>query len=35
MTAAIKNLQAAGLQVFGGYIVGFDYDDESIFERQI
>jgi radical SAM superfamily enzyme YgiQ (UPF0313 family) len=35
MTAAIKNLQAAGLQVFGGYIVGFDHDDESIFARQI
>lgn len=35
MTAAIKKLQAAGLQVFGGYIVGFDHDDESIFERQI
>jgi radical SAM superfamily enzyme YgiQ (UPF0313 family) len=35
MTAAIKKLQAAGLQVFGGYIVGFDNDDESIFARQI
>jgi radical SAM superfamily enzyme YgiQ (UPF0313 family) len=35
MTTAIKKLQAAGLQVFGGYIVGFDHDDESIFARQI
>ncbi|MEN6624219.1 MAG: radical SAM protein, partial [Smithella sp.] len=35
ITSAIKKLQAAGLQVFGGYIVGFDNDDESIFERQI
>lgn len=35
MTAAIKKLQAAGLQVFGGYIVGFDNDDESIFARQL
>jgi radical SAM superfamily enzyme YgiQ (UPF0313 family) len=35
MTVAIKKLQAAGLQVFGGYIVGFDHDDESIFARQI
>jgi len=35
MTEAIKKLQAAGLQVFGGYIVGFDNDDESIFARQI
>jgi radical SAM superfamily enzyme YgiQ (UPF0313 family) len=35
MTIAIKKLQAAGLQVFGGYIVGFDHDDEGIFARQI
>lgn len=35
MIASIKKLQAAGLQVFGGYIVGFDNDDESIFGRQI
>jgi len=35
MIAAIKKLQARGLQVFGGYIVGFDNDDESIFARQI
>ena len=35
MSAAIKKLQAAGLQVFGGYIVGFDHDDENIFARQI
>jgi radical SAM superfamily enzyme YgiQ (UPF0313 family) len=35
LTASIKKLQAAGLQVFGGYIVGFDNDDESIFARQI
>ncbi|OPY88648.1 MAG: biotin synthase [Smithella sp. PtaU1.Bin162] len=35
MIAAIKKLQAGGLQVFGGYIVGFDNDDENIFARQI
>jgi radical SAM superfamily enzyme YgiQ (UPF0313 family) len=35
MVAAIKKLQAAGIQVFGGYIVGFDNDDEGIFSRQI
>lgn len=35
MVAAIKKLQAAGIQVLGGYIVGFDSDDEGIFQRQI
>ncbi|UCE82949.1 MAG: DUF4070 domain-containing protein [Deltaproteobacteria bacterium] len=35
MVGAIKKLQAAGIQVFGGYIVGFDNDDEGIFSRQI
>ena len=33
--AAIKKLQKAGLEVLGGYIIGFDSDDESIFSRQI
>ncbi len=35
LTAAVQRLQAAGLQVHGGYIVGFDSDDEGIFSRQI
>ncbi len=35
LTAAIKKIQGAGMQVLGGYIVGFDSDDESIFSRQI
>jgi radical SAM superfamily enzyme YgiQ (UPF0313 family) len=35
MVAAIKKLQVAGIQVLGGYIVGFDSDDEGIFSRQI
>ncbi|MCG6981932.1 MAG: B12-binding domain-containing radical SAM protein [Deltaproteobacteria bacterium] len=35
MIAAIKKLQEAGIQVLGGYIVGFDSDDEGIFHRQI
>jgi len=35
LTAAIQKLQTSGLQVFGGYIVGFDNDDEGIFSRQI
>lgn len=35
MTAAVKTIQRSGLAVLGGYIVGFDSDDESIFSRQI
>ena len=35
LTAAIRIIQGAGLNVLGGYIVGFDSDDESIFARQI
>jgi radical SAM superfamily enzyme YgiQ (UPF0313 family) len=35
MVVAINKLQAAGIQVMGGYIVGFDNDDEGIFSRQI
>jgi radical SAM superfamily enzyme YgiQ (UPF0313 family) len=35
LVASVKKLQTAGLQVFGGYIVGFDHDDKSIFSRQI
>ena len=35
MVAAVKKLQNAGLQVHGGFIVGFDNDPLSIFENQI
>lgn len=35
LVGAIQRLQEAGLQVFGGYIIGFDNDDETIFSRQI
>ena len=35
MVASIRKLQAAGIQVLGGYIVGFDNDDAGIFSRQI
>ena len=35
MTATIRLLQASGLEVLGGYIVGFDSDDEGIFGGQI
>jgi len=33
--AQIRKLQSRGLQVMGGYIVGFDHDDEGIFSRQM
>ena len=32
---SIKNIQQAGLQVSGGFIVGFDNDSPSVFQRQI
>jgi radical SAM superfamily enzyme YgiQ (UPF0313 family) len=31
----IRRIQAAGIQVQGGFIIGFDHDDASIFQRQI
>lgn len=31
----IKKIQAAGIEVCGGFIVGFDTDKEDIFDRQL
>ena len=35
LVASVKKLQNNGLQVQGGFIVGFDHDTKSIFEDQI
>lgn len=35
MVSAVKTIQQAGLEVMGGFIVGFDSDQPNIFERQI
>lgn len=34
LVAAVKTIQNAGIEVMGGFIVGFDNDDAGVFERM-
>ncbi|MBN1364689.1 MAG: B12-binding domain-containing radical SAM protein [Syntrophaceae bacterium] len=35
MSAAIEKIQRAGIEVMGGFILGFDTDTEDVFDRQL
>lgn len=35
LVSCVKAMQKSGLQVMGGFIVGFDHDNLSIFQKQI
>jgi radical SAM superfamily enzyme YgiQ (UPF0313 family) len=35
LLGAVKRIQSYGMEVMGGFIIGFDHDPEDIFQRQI
>jgi len=35
MISSVKEIQSAGIEVMGGFIVGFDQDSPGVFQRQI
>jgi radical SAM superfamily enzyme YgiQ (UPF0313 family) len=35
MVSSVRTIQSAGIEVMGGFIVGFDHDSPGVFQRQI